>query len=66
MVFESQVRGGLDMRSILIAHYDHAVAEQLSAELCEGDYPVIDCAGPWPSALRRVFDFDDSKQEMLR
>ena len=54
------------MRSILIAHYDHAVAEQVSAELCEGGYPVIDCAGPWPSAMRRVFDFDDSKQEMLR
>ena len=66
MVFESQVRGGLDMRSILIAHYDHAVAEQLSAELCEGGYPVIDCAGPWPSAMRRVFDFDDSKLDMLR
>jgi hypothetical protein len=66
MVFESQVRGGLDMRTILTARHDQAFAEQLTAELGGGGYPIIDCAGPWPPAMRWVFDRDDSKLETLR
>src|SRR5437763_9354218 len=54
MVFKSQARGGLDMRTILIAHHDQAFAEQLTAELREGGYRVIDCAGPWPPELRCI------------
>src|SRR5947209_4314251 len=52
--FKSQVRGGLDMRTILIAHHDQAFAEQLTSELREGGYRVIDCAGPWPPELRCI------------
>jgi hypothetical protein len=37
MVFKSQVRGALDMRTILIAHHDRAFSDQLAAELREGD-----------------------------
>src|SRR5437763_2766848 len=44
MASKSQVRGGLDMRTILIAHHDQAFAEQLTTELREGGYRVIDCA----------------------
>jgi hypothetical protein len=54
MVFKSQVRGGLEMRTILIAHHDHAFTEQLTAEMREGGYRVIDCAGPWPPELRCI------------
>jgi hypothetical protein len=32
------------MRTILIAHHDQAFAEQLTTELREGGYHVIDCA----------------------
>ena len=42
------------MRTILIAHHDQAFAEQLTAELREGGYRVIDCAGPWPPVLRCI------------
>ena len=42
------------MRTILIAHDDHAFAEQLTTELREGGYRVIDCAGPWPPELRCI------------
>ena len=45
--FKSQARGGLDMRTILVAHHDQAFAEQLTTELREGGYRVIECAGPW-------------------
>jgi hypothetical protein len=54
MVVKSQVRGGLDMRTILIAHHDQALAQRLTAELREGGYRVIDCAGPWPPRLRCI------------
>jgi hypothetical protein len=36
------------MRTILIAHRDAAYAERLSAELRDGGYRVIVCAGPQP------------------
>jgi hypothetical protein len=42
------------MRTILIAHHNEAFAEQLSAELREGGYRVIDCAGPWPPESRCI------------
>ena len=42
------------MRTILIAHHDQAFAEQLTTELREGGYRVIDCAGPWPPELRCI------------
>jgi hypothetical protein len=42
------------MRSILVAHHDPVFAEQLTAELREGGYRVIDCAGPWPPQLRCI------------
>jgi hypothetical protein len=42
------------MRTILIAHHDQAFAEQLTAELREGGYHVIDCPGPWPPELRCI------------
>src|SRR5437868_10898411 len=54
MVIKSQVRGGLGMRTILIAHHDQPFAEQLTAELRAGGYRVIDCAGPWPPELRCI------------
>src|ERR1700738_3481281 len=42
------------MQTVLIAHHDQAFAEQLAAELREGGYHVIDCAGPWPPELRCI------------
>jgi len=36
------------MRTILIAHRDIALSNQLAAELREAGYHVIDCPGPWP------------------
>jgi hypothetical protein len=42
------------MHTILIAHQDQAFAEQLTAELREGGYRVVDCAGPWPPDVRCI------------
>lgn len=42
------------MRTILIAHHDQSFAEHLAAELHEGGYRVIDCAGPWPPKFRCI------------
>jgi len=42
------------MRTILIAHRDIELVAQLTAELREAGYRVIDCPGPWPPALRCI------------
>ncbi len=42
------------MRTLLIAHHDQAFAEQLTTELREGGFRVIDCPGPWPPGLRCI------------
>ncbi len=42
------------MRTILIAHHDVAFAEQLTAELRQAGYRVIECPGPWPPKERCI------------
>ncbi len=42
------------MRSILIAHRDVAFSNQLTADLRNAGYHVIDCPGPWPPAERCI------------
>src|SRR6266511_2091059 len=42
------------MRSILIAHRDIAFSNQLTAELRNAGYHVIDCPGPWPPTERCI------------
>ena len=42
------------MKTILVAHRDEVFAEQLTAELRNVGYNVIDCAGPWPPKERCI------------
>jgi hypothetical protein len=42
------------MRTILIAHRDVDFAEQLTAELRQAGYRVIECPGPWPPKERCI------------
>ena len=42
------------MRTILIAHRDVQFAEQLTAELRQAGYRVIECPGPWPPRERCI------------
>jgi hypothetical protein len=42
------------MRTILIADSNEAVAESLARDLRRAGFNVVDCAGPWPPALRCI------------
>lgn len=42
------------MRTILIAHRDLGIAEQLTAELRQAGYRVVECPGPWPPKERCI------------
>ncbi len=42
------------MRTILIAHRDREFADDLTTDLRQAGYRVIECPGPWPPAQRCI------------